>query len=245
MINIINFPALRNVEFIGFGNDIIKIIDAANPTTLNLAAAYDPFKAKWNELADYFALQRGSLLSDDLRRLDERRDHALVGIRTVAEGYKKHFDPARVNAAERIMATMDKYGKSIHRQNVLAETETVRNLVTDFETDLEVKNSITLLALTDWVAELKDGNTAFNTLYLKRNEEALTKPDASLAEMRKPAMEAYRALAARLNALEILVPSPELTKVIGMINELVGKYNQTTSSRSKKADTADSSNTPA
>lgn len=245
MQNTINFPGLRNVEFIGFGNDIIAIVDPNLAGIPNLDTAYLPFKTQWLALGDYFAQQRGSLLSDDINRLDERRDKALLGISAVCDGYLRHFDAAKVGAAERILATMNKYGKSIHKQNLLAQTETVRNLVADFETDVLVKNALTLLDISDWVTEMKDANNAFHTTYLKRNEESIGKPEASLAYMRKPAIEAYRKFIKRLESLDELAPSATITKVMGLIDEQILKYNTLVNNRKKGGDKPTEGDAPA
>jgi hypothetical protein len=242
MKNLINFPGLRNNEFLGFGNDVIKMILPLDPVSLGLSPAFDPFKAEWEALSDYFALQRGSLLSNDLVKLDKRRDDALVGIRTVAEGFVKHFNASKKSAAELILATIDKYGTSIQNFNLLGETETLRNLVEDLEGDVQVKNALTLLGIDDWVIELKDANNIFNDTYLKRTDESSKKPDASFVEKRKPAMEIYRKLVRRIEAKDEMDPSPELTKLMAMLDELILKYNQLISNRGNKDD--DESDSP-
>ena len=225
MKNVINLYGLRNSEFLGYGNDLITLISAADPGALGLSPAFDPFVAEWNKLSDYFALEQGSLLSNTVEALDKRRDRAVVGIRLIADGYTKHFDEARVAAGEQILATMDKYGKSIQSQNLLAQTETVRNLVEDFEEMVPVKEALTLLGLTDFALELKNANNEFNQVYLERNAETSQKPDASFVALRKPATEVYRKLVRRIESREELDGTPELTKLINEIDELISKYN--------------------
>jgi len=246
MKNVINFPGLRNNEFLGFGNDVISIIKPSNAITFGITSAFDPFKAEWEVLSDYFALQRGSLLSNDIVNLDRRRDDAIVGIKTSAEANSKHFDPARKIAAERILATIDKFGKSIQTMNMLAETETLRSLVADFETEVLVKNSLTLLGLSDWVVELKDANNDFNVVYLQRTEEGSKRPDASFAEKRKPAILVYRKLIKTIEAKDTLDPSPALTQLMALLDELIYKYNQLINNRGNNGgkDNPDESDKP-
>lgn len=244
MRNVVNFSGLRNNEFLGYGNDVIKIIVGADPVALGLSVAFDPFKTEWENLSNYFALERASLLSDDLVNLDKRRDNALMGIKLVAEGYEKHFESAKKDAGERILATMEKYGKSIQNLNLLAETETVRNLVQDFEENLPVKNALVLIGLTDWVVELKNSNNEFNEVYLQRNEESSQKPDASFVEMRKPALEIYRKLIKRIDAKNELDPSAALTTLIALLEELILKYNLLVSNRAKKGGKDGDTDTP-
>lgn len=235
-MNTLKIEKLRNGEFIAVGKDFISFIEAANPATLGLGAAYSSFKSSWEELDKYFMLERGSILTDDLIALDNRRDDALVGIRTVAEGYGRHFDVASKGASERILACIDKYGSAIHRQNFLAETETIRNLVQDFENDVPVKNALTALGLTAWVAELKDANNAFNQTYLQRTQEASERPDESMATRRKPAIEVYRTLVKTIDAKNILDPSAALTSLMGSLNALIDKYNQVIANRGGSKD---------
>jgi hypothetical protein len=241
MENIINFQGLRNVEFVGFGNDVIKIIEAVTPLPPGFTFVYEPFKSAWLNLADHFALQRGSLLSDDITALDERRDNAIVGIKGIAESYQKHFQKEKKEAGERIEMAIDKYGKAIHKQNLLAETESIRNIVSDFEGDVLLQNAVTLLDIADWISELKEANLAFNNMYLKRNEESLSKPEANMAELRKPAIELYRKVIKRLESLDDVSPSPEVTKILGLLDELIVKYNQTIAQRNKKSDKGEDS----
>jgi hypothetical protein len=231
-MNTLKIEKLRNGEFIAVGKDFITFIEAANPATLALGANYTSFKTTWEELDSFFMLERGSILTDDLVALDGRRDDALVGIRTVAAGYARHFNANTKAASERVLACIDKYGSAIQNQNMLAETETLRNLVADFETDVLVSNALTVLNLTAWVTELKDANNAFNQVYLQRTQEASEKPDDSLATKRKPAIDAYRKLIKTLDAKDTLDPSPALSSLMNKLNELIDKYNQLIANRS-------------
>lgn len=231
-MNTLKIDLLRNAEFIALGKDFISLIDAANPATLGINAGFAPFKAEWLSLDSLFMLERGSILTDDLVALDTRRDNAIVGIRTVADGYSRHFDPAFRAASERILACIDKYGSKIHKQNLLAETETLRNLVADFETGALMLNALTVLGLSAWVTELKDANNDFNQVYLQRTQETSAKPNDSLAARRKPAIELYRKLVKTIDAKDTLDPSPALTTLINQLNGLVDKYNQLIATRS-------------
>lgn len=231
-MNTLKIERLRNGEFIAVGKDFISFIEAANPVTLALGINYASFKSTWEELDAYFMLERGSILTDDLVALDARRDDALVGIRTVALGYARHFTPATKAASERILACIDKYGSTIQNQNMLAETETLRNLIADFETDAPVTAALTTLNLMPWVAELKAANSEFNQVYLQRTQEAGEKPGDSMATKRKPAVDAYRKLIKTLDAKNTLDPTPALTSLMKNLNELIDKYNQLIANRS-------------
>lgn len=150
----------------------------------------------------------------------------------MVNGYLHHFDESIRSAALRIEATISKYGTPIQRLNMLAKTETIRNLVDDFEKELLVKNALTLLNLNAWVTELKYGNNAFNAKYLQRNEETSSKPEVSLFSKRKTALELYRKLVAYLKAKQTLEPTETLTTIFARISELSSKYNNLVDGRS-------------
>jgi hypothetical protein len=231
-MNILKIDQLRNAEFIALGKDFISLIDSANPVTLGINAAYGPFKTEWLSLDSFFVLERGSILTDDLVALDARRDNAIVGLRMVIDGFSRHFDPAFRAASERLLAAIDKYGTGINRLNLLAETEVLRNLVSDLEGNSLLQNALTVLGLKTWVTELKDANNAFNQVYLQRTQETSAKPNDSLASRRKPAIELYRKLVKTIEAKNTLDPSPALSTLMGQLNGLIDKYNLLVAARS-------------
>lgn len=233
MIQTVKIERLRNVEFISFGKDVARLLENAGVETLGIESAFTPFKEEWESLSDYFLIQRGSELTDELVTLDNRRDDAIVGLIGLAESYLRHFSLDKRQAGEKIMLVFSKYGKGIHRQNFMAETETIRNIVDDFENNPPAKAALTFLGVADWLVELNEANDAFNQVYLQRVSAEGTKPEGSLVEKRKPCLELYRRLVKVMEARETLDPLPARASVISQINELIFKYNQLVMARLK------------
>lgn len=231
MFKPISIYKLRNSEFLNLGKGIIKLTKDADPASLGLADALVPFEAEWFSLDDLFGLQKGSVLTNDVEQLDKRRDDAVSGIRMLAESYTRHFDESYKAAAELVLNIFNNHGKAVQSLNYQAQTEAVRSLVEDFETNPNVVSAIAQLQATAWVTELNAANEAFDTMYLERTKETSTKPGQSLSNRRRQAVEVLNTFLATVEATQRIMPKPGLPELIAQINTLFDEYNQLLATR--------------
>jgi hypothetical protein len=217
----------KNSAFIGFLNDTVAIAEKYNVATLKLTTEVAQIKTSILALNNVYAIAKKNENTETLENLDGARDFALIGIKGLADAYLKHYDPLFVNAAKGIINTFEKYSKRIDKLTYLSETEAIRSLVDDLETDTNLIAHATKLNITDWIQELKTTNTQFNTIYLGRNKEFAEQPDQNLKDLRTPAMEQYSKFVNLVNANNIITPNIDYQKILKEMDELVLKYNAT------------------
>jgi hypothetical protein len=215
----------RNAAFIAFLKDTKSICEKFNTITLKLDGELAKLSGSIVALDNVFGIAKGSASTDTIENLDARRDNAFTGISFVADAYTKHFETEYREAAKLIAATTDKYGKRIASLNYLAETETLRSLLSDFENQNNVRAAIVKLNLTEWVNELKAANTEFNQVYLSRNKELSAQPDQNVQDLKKPAIENYNSLMNLVSSYNTINPNTDYKKIVDEVEELVIKYN--------------------
>lgn len=215
----------RNASFIAFLKDVVSISNKFDPTALKINKEVAAINTLLVQLDSTYATARANGNTENLESLDTRRDMALIGITTLAEAYQKHYDTAVSEAARSISIIIAKYGKRLPKQSYLVETEAIRSIVNTFETDAKAMAAITKLKISDWVTELKNANTAFNALFLVRNQELSEQPDENMRDLRQLATESYKAFVKVVIAYDTLSPDGDYTKILEQVEQLVAKYN--------------------
>ena len=118
---------LTNGDFVAFMSDVVTLYNRVSHPTLdpyvialtnavvNLNAAYR--QEQWSEL------------TESVQELNERRDDAIRGIKTIAKGYLFHADPFVRGAADLLLRSMNKYGKRINKLNQRKKSATIKALL--------------------------------------------------------------------------------------------------------------------
>jgi hypothetical protein len=241
MIQSIELGSLRNAEYLQFQNDFIAIAIRNNPTLLQIEAKLNSLQQKSVELDLLFkkilANENTQLLVD----IDTQRDQAILGITNVVFGFTYHYDEDIRTAAQKLKKHLDTYGSSIYRLNYQAETATLANIITDWDTKADLIDALNLLNLNDWKDYLKEANNKFNDIYLDRTQEYGNASPENLKEKRIETNVVYYALRDRINALHTIVetaPSPYQT-LINQLNALIEQYNVLTISRKNSENSND------
>jgi hypothetical protein len=231
---IINY---RNKECIQYLKDVVSIYSAFDLTALKLKTFVDQLEARNTLLEELFEIAKKSEKTETLESIDERRDRAIVGIRKVADGFSTYFEADKETAGKLVITHIDKYGKNLYRLNYLAETTALTSVVNDLDTDTAAKAAVTLLGLTAWVAELKDANIDFNTLYLARNTDLANQPDQNLLTARLESYPVFDLLMEKTASYYSAFGNPEYKTIIDQMNEITLKYNETVPKRVAKPKT--------
>ena len=173
--------------------------------------------------------------------IDTQRDQVILGITNVVFGFTFHYDEDIRTAAQKLKKHLDTYGSSIYRLNYQAETATLANIITDWDTKAHLIDALNLLNLNDWKDYLKEANNKFNDIYLNRTQEYGNASPENLKEKKIETNVVYYALRDRINALHTIVetpPSPYQT-LINQLNALIEQYNVLTISRKNSENSND------
>jgi len=188
----------RNGEYLQYMTDIINLVNKQDPTTLQLNTPLDGLKPIVDKIDQIFKLSQGSGLTQQLISLDDQRDGAIVGLRSITNGYTYHYNEAKSSAARALLSNMVSHGDNIQRLSYQEETAVINSIIKDWQTDQELIAAVTELSIEDWVTQLKQVNDDFSVKYLERVDQAAANPAIEIPNLRTQATEAYRKLVMEL-----------------------------------------------
>jgi hypothetical protein len=227
----IDLKNLRNDEYFQFMKNTVSLVNANDPVVLNVVTQNNALNTKLTEFDALFKKSTASDLTQEITNLDARRDNALVGINSVINGYLYHFTPGLVQAANKLNDNLKLYGTKIISQNYQAETATITSLVGDWQAKPELTNAVNALNLNEWVAELTEANTLFDTQYLARTQEYGDASPENILSKRNETNASYYDLKSFLESFSVVQPSSANTTTINQLNALIEQYNTLLSNR--------------
>lgn len=226
MINSIPLQTLRNGEFLQFIADVLGIVSLNNPAQLQVNSQFTQLQTEYSALQELFKTDRGNPVTDEILALDIRRDDAVTGMSALVNAYTYHFNPALRNPANVLQANLKLYGAGIARDNYMSETASISSIVGDWKNKAELQAAITTLQLADWLTELEQANTAFNTRYISRTQEMGAASPDNIKLKRVMVANAYYALRDHVDAYFTINQGAEpFAKATNEINALVDQYN--------------------
>ncbi len=238
-----NVPFLnryRHGEFLQYLKDVSQLLGEQDMAALQLTAQYDALQPVVASIDTAFKQSQASEITTELTNLDDQRDKALTGLRSVINGYQYHYQETIVNAASVLQANIDQHGNNIQRLSYQEETVVLSSIIADWQGDKELIEAVKNLNLDKWLTHLQTTNTSFATRYLARVEQQAANPSEDIPTFREEATTAYRDLVAHLNAHATLNTAPQHTILLEQISVLAGQYNQVVENRtnSSAADTS-------
>ena len=222
----IDLMKLRNAEFLQFSKDVMGIITLNNTLALQVGNQYVAFQNITNEIETLFVTDQGNDTTPIIQALDARRDAAITGITLMANAMVYHYDPAIKAAAIAISDNLRLYGGGIARQNYMAETASISNIINDWNTKANLTAAISTLQLDDWKAELENANINFDAQYIARTQQLGAANPATILEKRLESVQLYYALRDRLAAHHNINNGINpWGKTANEINALIDQYN--------------------
>lgn len=221
-----SIPQYRIKEFTQFIRNTLLIVNQHNPAELKVKAQYQELSEICQQLERAYQLTDNSQLSQQLTTLDERRDRAIICLRTLSEGYTRHHKKAQRDAGEQLLECIDTYGSRLYALNYSAETATLKQLLSELQTRPEYQQAVETLQITDVVNEMKQANQAFEKLFVQRLEESIQSVRISNRELMRGATEVYRQLLKHLEAHAILTPSDKYALLVDHLNENIEHFNE-------------------
>lgn len=231
MIDAIDWPRLRNDEFLACGNGVVSIVETNDPVALNLVPQITAYKNKLTECSELYVLERANANTQDMNQLDQRRDLDISGIVMLLDAYTRHFDAGIVRAATLLLNNTKLFGTGIARKSLMAETTSLKELIADWETKPLLTAAITELNLVAWKDDLKATNTAFELKYMARTHDYGTATTDTLKGKRLESMDAYYNLKKYLEAYALINNTAIYTNTISDVNALIAQFNTLLASR--------------
>lgn len=208
---------LQNMEHLEFTNHVLNMAKTANLEKMNPLIA--PLEAAYK--AENEALNQPRALDGtaDLVELDEERDRAFRMFQTMLDARKYEKNKDLVKTARMVQSIVDRY-PNLAEANYDKESAMIDNLIDDLN-GAEAKAWVTTLGLTEAIKRLDEGNKAFRA----RTQQRLAKGEASgsvdVKKLRQITDDALNAVLRRMDSLDDLFPSAEVTALIKAYNALV------------------------
>ncbi len=227
MFEYINLRRLRNSEFVIFSQDFLEIIDENNLDNLQLQTLIQDLKTSQSVLSSIFTKERGSEITEELQLLDNLRDNSFNGISLFINSLTYHYEEPKQKAAKTLKHHIEAtYGSGVARLNYRAETSVLFDMIDKWKTLPKLKDSIELLALTDWVNQLEKENNDFNEKYHARIKANANCSSQRVSELREEINSKYYNVSKFIEALTTVNGLENYETVIKNINSLIKEYNK-------------------
>lgn len=176
-------------------------------------------------------------LTQQMAEADANRDSMVVGLTTHIAALLPHPTKAVAEAAKRLQAIVEKYGKAIYRMPDAKETATVTNMVQDLEQE-EAAKDLSTTHTAEWVAEMKKANTEFQELDAKRTGEYSQYEVGKAKAARAVLQDAFSLLGRHINAQALLTGEAPYATLASRINTEVDAALQLVKQRATLAKNA-------
>ncbi len=225
MFKRIHLANLRKSEFLNFIMEIIMRCTRFDVVALLIGLRVEALTAESVKLEKAYNKDTGSDLTDVISAIDDRRDHAIKGIKICCEGFLHSFDKPTAEAANLILGSIEKHPAGIAKLNYKAETSEINSLIMEWKDSTEMTAALATLGFTSWVAELKEANRLFAKTEQDRIDDKLASDGDSFSELRPEAVAVYDKLCKGIDAHYELDVNPEHLKLADTINLIIDEYN--------------------
>lgn len=231
MFTPIHFASLRKSEFLSFFKEIVECCKRFDIVALLIESRVVALIAEALKLDLVYNKDGGSDITDLLDAIDDRRDHAITGIKLCCEGFVHSHNKPIALAATLILRVINKHPSGIGRLNYKAETSEINSLILQWAGSTKMTAALATLGFTEWVAELKQANILFSSTQQDRIEDKYKSEGDSFTKLRPDTLAAYDKLCKGIVAHFELDKNPEHLKLIDTINLIVDEYNLLLSKR--------------
>ncbi|WP_271768455.1 DUF6261 family protein [Aquimarina algiphila] len=220
------FYMFRNSEFIKYLIDIKNIIIVQNPRALKIESQTAVLTQQITVINGALKkqLENPTISNTDPNEIDQRRDLAIVGIRSIVEAYTYNVDEIKSAAGAALLESIDKYGSPIAQHTYEAQNNALDNLLHDWSTILILKASIAILGLTSWVEELSEDNESSPQISFNHNLTSVPNSKINIYRLRTQAKKSYHNLINHIASHASLNPKT-YEGVVREINILTSRYN--------------------
>jgi hypothetical protein len=188
------------------------------------AAALTQLEAENAELNKRLNRPLGSLITPELKRLDNRRDSTIREIKRNVKAASKSSDPLQ-NAAGKIGLHFLTPFWNIEKQALNTETDLIGELLGRYNDDPDLTAAAATIGIAALWDELGITNTAFGMCYHERIVEVAAKED-SASKLRNNVIKSYGNFCTLLAQAVNLTPSDTLNTLFKQLDNLRKTYQE-------------------
>lgn len=220
-INKIKLTSFRNGRHFQYQTEFRDLIIRFNPQTLKIEPQFNVWLPLFAQEDTAMNRISKSILTDDLKVADRRRNTTYSGMVQVNKGIANHFWEEPRVAAQRIQVVLDTFG-SIARMPFDEKTAAITNLLQELKGARA--EDIKAINLATWVDELERVNNDFEDIVKKRDDEITGRTNLVMKQVRPQVDAAYRVITERIDALMIVEGGELYENFIGHLNTVIERY---------------------
>ena len=238
MIKKYSLDKARVMEFYQAMSNVKTFLAKENLQTLQLEKVAKTFNEKFTAFDEALTPVRKSDLTQKIQELDTQRDNLLSGFSAHLKAFQHFSEPAGKEAAQRLLLSVEKFGKGIQEKPIQEETAIITNLLQDMA-QASAQQDLKTIGAKPWTDALKNANTALEQHHNSRTEQQSTIEVGKTKTTRQEIAEAFRVLVQTINALALLNGKDAYTNLANAISQVVKNANQTSGKADKPTDPAD------
>ena len=222
-MEILNFDLsrLRNEEHFQFQTEFKVLVENNTAAALGVDVQFHDYMLQYKDEEEALDVIRKSAVTEDLAEADKCRDATFRGLSDAVKSATRHYNQQIKHAAIRLQTVFDHYG-NLSRKPFDEETATITSLTTDLKTTYA--NEIIIVGINDWVLELINNNSQFETIKNKRYDEEAGKTQLSMKDVRPAIDKIYRTIVQRINALIIVNGESNYSSFVTELNLRIQHY---------------------
>lgn len=144
---------------------------AGNPAPTKLAAQLSDFRNSYTGLNAAYALTRESLLTVDIKELDDEGDQLYLGSKETVEGARRMtYVQSRKQAGDRLMVFFKKYDINV-KENMISEWSKLQQMTEEANNSAQLTQDLATLGLTEMWARLTEIAVQLRDKLTERNAE--------------------------------------------------------------------------
>ncbi len=215
----------RHGEYLDYMTTIIAVLDSKPKILAELNLPRQVLFAQVQQIEAVYKQRISSEITTTITDLAKERDAAIVGIKYITAGYKKHYTEAIANAASLLHQNIKQHGKTMLQRNQSEKTALINSIINDWKTIPKLANASALLQLEGWIDELKHINDNFASAFINRIEEQANKKISNIKPLRVSTTAAYKTVMQHLVAHNTLGTATAYGLVLKQIAVLAKQYN--------------------
>ena len=222
-IKTIDLPKLNNGAHYEFMKVVSDRFATETALSTNAAAkkAIEALAAAVKEEDRCLVISQKSLITDDIKAADDKRDNIFRGLRKSIKGLTDAPVPDVAQAAKELQQCLVDYRIDPAMQ-LDRETGLLHNFIADLETKYAAQ--VTKLGLTLFVAPLKEANTKVEQFIVNRTTAQSAVIAGELRQARLATDTAYRYLVKFVNALAMVSGTTDYDALAKFLNEHINRY---------------------
>jgi hypothetical protein len=214
---------LRNDEHFQLQAEFRDLIAANGAELLKIKPQFQAYQQLYEREDEALKKIVKSEFTAKIHDADKARDDIWIGMEEMVIAAHRHFSPDVRDAAARLKIVFDTYG-NVASKSLDEETSAIHNILQELQGKYAPDTA--LVGISQWAAELKARNDAFEALVKERDSEGAARTSIVVKDARKAVDAAFRQICDIINVYMLLEGDANYETFARTLNEVLGRYRK-------------------